>query len=163
MELLKGHTSMALSNRTLYFQKNRYYPIEHSDASITRGSWKLYWPGIPETMGKESEDNRSVWYGTTHPAWEMPIDTIIPLWTGSVQTKKPSLFNIINDPSERNDVAGQYPELVRKMTEDWDRWFRDIMKDYKTSWNEIKAVERKRWPDMDIKKLDPSIHYKREM
>ena len=159
MELLRGHRSPALSNRTLYFQKNRYYPVAHSDASITSGTWKLYWPGIPETMEKDSEDNRSVRYGTTHPAWEMPIDTIIPLWQDAVQTRKPSLFNIVSDPSERNDVADQHPEVVRKMTEDWDNWFSDIMKDYKISWNEIKKAERKRWPGVDIKKLDPSIHY----
>lgn len=133
-----------MDERALYFQKNRYYPVAHSDAAVIQDGWKLYWPGIPETMKKEKRDNPPVWKGATEPHWEMQCDTIIPLWKGA-KPMSPKLFNLASDPSERHDLSGKYPGIVTKLTNLWDNWFSDVMSDYEESWKEIKAAERERW------------------
>lgn len=142
--LLKEDVIKSIRERKLYFQKNRYYPVAHSDAAIIEGKWKLYWPGIPETMKKESKDNPPVWKGTTEPHWKMECDTIIPLWKDATPML-PQLFNLVEDPAERYDLSAKYPEIVDDLTEKWDNWFSDVMEDYKKSWNEIKDTEKKRW------------------
>jgi arylsulfatase A-like enzyme len=54
LPLLRGEPAGDLALRLLPFQKNRYTPVAHSNASIRRGPWKLLWPGIPETIRKDS-------------------------------------------------------------------------------------------------------------
>jgi len=136
--LLQGNS---IEERPLFFQKNRYHPVAHSDAAVELGDWKLYWPAIPETMKKESKDNVSVREGTTVPHWLMPIDTIIPKWEG-VTPLEPRLFNLALDPSENYDISKQNPEIVKEMINRYDGWFEDVMEDYEKSWSEIKALER---------------------
>lgn len=140
--LKEGNKSM--DKRDLYFQKNRYYPVAHSDAAIIEGKWKLYWPGIQETMKKESKDNPPVWKGATQPHWEMPCDTLIPAWNNAVPLE-PQLYNLIEDPSELHDLSALNPEIVNDLIQKWDKWFSDVMKDYKKSWKEIKNTEKRRW------------------
>jgi len=36
------------------------------------------------------------------------------------------LFDISKDPFETNDISGQYPEKVRKMKKDYEKWFKDV-------------------------------------
>ena len=133
-----------LKERTLYFQKNRYHPVAYSDAAIIEGEWKLYWPGISETMKKESRDNPSVLKGTTEPHWEMACDTTIPLWNDYIPMS-PLLFNLVDDPSERYDLSAKNPVIVNELVKKWDKWFSDVMEDYQKSWKEIKNVERMKW------------------
>ncbi|MDA0196868.1 MAG: sulfatase-like hydrolase/transferase [Bacteroidetes bacterium] len=143
-DILMKEGNNAIEKRIMYFQKNRYHPVAHSDAAIIEGKWKLYWPGISETMGKESKDNASVWNGATERHWEMPCDTIIPLWRGAVPFP-PILFNLAEDPSERYDLSAKYPGIVDSLTNKWNLWFSDVMNDYDKSWKEIKTAEKERW------------------
>lgn len=145
-DILRNKELKSIRKRSLYFQKNRYYPIAHSDAAIIEGKWKLYWPGIPETMKKESKDNPSVWKGATEAHWEMACDTIIPLWK-DVTPMLPLLYNLLEDPSERYDLSSDHPEIVYELSQKWDNWFSDVMVDYKESWKEIKETEKKRWKE----------------
>lgn len=143
-DILFGKSDQSNKDRTLYFQKNRYYPVAYSDAAIIEGKWKLYWPGIPETMKKESKDNPPVWKGTTEPHWEMPCDVEIPVWNNIVP-EKPQLFNLTDDPSEIYDLSANHPGMVNHLTQKWNKWFSDVMADYEKSWKEIKGTEQKRW------------------
>ena len=36
------------------------------------------------------------------------------------------LYNLIIDPSEKNDIAGDYPELVARMRGEYEAWFNDV-------------------------------------
>ncbi|WP_238769294.1 sulfatase-like hydrolase/transferase [Maribellus maritimus] len=143
-EILLGKSNESNYDRDLYFQKNRYYPVPHSDAAIVKGKWKLYWPGIKVTMKKEDKDNPSVWKGATEPHWEMPCDTVIPHWKDIVPLN-PQLFNLVEDPAELYDLSANHPEIVNELTRKWDSWFSDVMKDYRKSWKEIKNTEKRRW------------------
>lgn len=139
--ILKGKRLTEPDKRYFYFQKNRYYPAKYSNAAIINGDWKVYWPGIPSTMKKEKGDNESVWHGAVNPHWEMQCDTIIPHWEDAVPIV-PMLFNLEEDPSEKTNLATEYPDLVKEMTRKWDDWFSDVMADYESSWKEIKKATR---------------------
>jgi hypothetical protein len=36
------------------------------------------------------------------------------------------LYDMDNDPLEQHDVAGEHPEIVAKMKQDYERWFQDV-------------------------------------
>jgi arylsulfatase A-like enzyme len=82
--LLMDDEAQKFAERDLFFQKNRYHPVKFSDAAIIQGEWKLFWPGIPETMKKKIRISHLFFRGTTEPHWEMPCDTLIPLWESAV-------------------------------------------------------------------------------
>lgn len=151
--LLKGEDSDFPEDRPLYFQKNRYHPVAHSDAAIIQGDWKLYWPGISETMQKENDkDGPSVWRGAEGPHWEMPIDPVVPMWEDATP-ESPRLFNLVTDPSERHDLSSGHPEIVMELTNKYNSWFEAVMEDYNQSWDEIKRTEEERWEDNTVDSL----------
>jgi arylsulfatase A-like enzyme len=74
LPLLTGDAAAGLADRPLYFQPNRYTPVEQSNAALRHGRWKLVWPLIPETMRKDiARDNPCYDRGLTHAHWEMPL------------------------------------------------------------------------------------------
>lgn len=145
MPLLKGMEMPDLENRKLFFQKNRYTPIAHSDGSLRTGPWKLYWPMVDGTMKKDiARDNPSYEKGLISKHWEMPLDTELPSYK-TINQRAPQLFNLTEDPAERYDLAGKHPELVKEMIKSYDIWFESIMKDWSRSWTEIKKEDQVYW------------------
>lgn len=156
--LLKGQEMPHLMNRKLYFQKNRYTPLGHTDGSLREGPWKLYWPMAEGTMKKDiARDNPSYERGLIMEHWEMPLDTELPSYNG-IKLGTPQLFNLVEDPSEKYDLASEQPERVKHMIKIYDEWFGSIMKDYKKSWEEIKDQDEKYWKNK--RAPDPRILYK---
>ena len=43
------------------------------------------------------------------------------------QSGQDQLYDMIADPSQERDIAEAMPELTRKMAEDYDAWFRDVI------------------------------------
>ena len=73
----------------------------------------------------------------------MECDTVIPHYLGDTIFPNPLLFNLEEDISEKHDLSNKYPELVKEMTKKWDDWFKDVMKDYRTSWKKLKKMKEK--------------------
>jgi arylsulfatase A-like enzyme len=46
--------------------------------------------------------------------------------TGAFSEPRFELYDISNDPFEKNDIAAQYPEIVNQMKADYDNWFTDV-------------------------------------
>ena len=158
MPTLQGELQPGLALRCLAFQKNRYYPVAHSDAAIRQGRWKLTWPGIPSTMSKQSaRDNPSYLRGLSHPHWEMPLDRglQIPKTQKSISDPSPTLFDLDADPGEKRNLAESHPELVTRLTSTYDTWFRDVMKDWQHSRKKIVEHDRAYWRDR--KAPDPIV------
>lgn len=156
--ILNNNSPDSLDRRKLFFQKNRYTPIGHSDAAMRMGQWKLYWPGVPSTMNKENvRDGLSYIKGITTKHWEMPLDPEIPSHK-DVHTPEPELYNIVQDPLELKNRAPEYLELVSAMTKDYDHWFNTVMSDWKISWEEIKRQDTEYWKNKVIP--DPNDIYK---
>lgn len=147
--LLKGMDMSSLESRNLYFQKTRYTPVAHSNAAIIQGAWKLYWPGVNPTMSKNSaRDDHPYRSGLVNPHWEMPLDPDIPTYD-AVKTERPKLFNLAKDPSERNNVAPQHPQLVQQLKDEYDIWFENVIEDWQISWESIKEQDKAYWENKD--------------
>lgn len=146
---LLGKPQPELEGRILPFQKNRYRPAAHSDAAIRRGRWKLVWPGVPETMKKQSaRDNPSYLRGIVKPHWEMPLDREL----GPVppfEDPQPRLFDLDDDPGEKVDLAASNPELVEAMSRAYDAWFEEVMTDWAESRESILKHDRVYWEDRE--------------
>ncbi len=146
------------SERMLYFQKTRYTPVAHSDATIKWGKWKLYWPGVPESMLKDNiRDGLPLEKGKIQEHWEMPIDYEIPGYKNLV-TLSPLLFNLEVDPSEKKDVSGIYPEIADSLGKLYDKWFGSVYDDWKRSYNEIIEYDKVYWKNRNIP--DPNVLFK---
>ncbi|MCB1209118.1 MAG: sulfatase-like hydrolase/transferase [Verrucomicrobiales bacterium] len=155
MPLLKGEPVPRLLARTLFFQRNRYAPVQHANAAIREGRWKLYWPGDAESLKKDSaRDNPSYLRGITEPHWEMPLDAQLDGPT-KAQQPAPRLYDIAADPGEKKDLALDHPDVVQKLTVQHDAWFSDVMGDWQRSRAAITAQDREYWNDRP--EPDPSV------
>ena len=149
---------VAPSDRILYFQKNRYTPVAHSDATIKWGKWKLFWPGVPESMQKDNlRDGLPLIKGKIQEHWEMPIDYEIPGYENLV-TLSPLLFNLDEDPSEKNDVSAIYPGITDSLRILYDQWFGSVYADWKRSFDEIIEYDKAYWKNRKIP--DSRVLYK---
>lgn len=156
--ILTGKSRQDIEPRDLFFQKNRYTPVAHSDAAIRSGKWKLYWPGEKSTMKKDiGRDNPSFERGCLELPWEMPIDPGLPDYS-EVVTKPPELYNIESDPGEATDLAGAHPHIVTELTVSYDDWFSGVFADWQAAFAEIRRHDELYWENRDIP--DPAILYK---
>ncbi|MFA5629745.1 MAG: sulfatase-like hydrolase/transferase [Dehalococcoidales bacterium] len=147
--LLDGNTT-AFDKRELFFQKNRYTPVAHSDGAVRKEKWKLFWPGEKTTMEKNiGRDNPSFERGRVSPHWEMPIDPGLPAFDGII-TKSPQLFDLEKDPGETTDVSETYPEIVRELAQEYNAWFSDVFAEWKRSFDEVKKYDETYWNNRAI-------------
>lgn len=150
LPIISGKRNPPADYRHLPFQKNRYTPVAHSDAAIRKGRWKLYWPGIPETMKKNiGRDNPSFERGSVKLPWEMPIDPCLPDYA-NVEPMEPELYDVEADPGETRNLAHQHSEVVQDLKTSYDHWFQDIFADWQSSYEEIKKHDKSYWKDRKI-------------
>lgn len=117
-----------------FWQWNRYTPCITSNAAMRDGDWKLIRPAIKETMDLSSEELKWLgvsMYGPEHFITQGLIsdpepETLIPA------PPPPELYNIAQDPLERNDVADAEPERVKRMLAELEDWFEGVEADRKT-------------------------------
>jgi len=97
------------------WQWNRLIPVRVSNIAMRGGRWKLLRPPIPETMRFPEEFGKANVEYTYNP--EKFTDVIRkPFPEFKIEKENPSqLYNIEEDPFERNDLSEKYPEIVEKM------------------------------------------------
>ena len=157
MSVLRGNEVASLARRALQFQRNRYAPVAHSNAAIRSGRWKLYWPGNPKTLTKDSgRDNPSYLRGVVRPHWEMPLDRQLAP-ASQLPQPRPRLFDLSTDSGEQHDVASDHPEIVERLTRRHDAWFSQVQKDWRTSRASIIAEDRRYWESKPAP--DPALLY----
>jgi arylsulfatase A-like enzyme len=145
MPLFSGGPIGQLAERSLYFQRTRYTPVAHSNAAVRRGRWKLVWPPIPMTVAKDGvRDNVSYHRGLTHAHWEMPLDPELPGYDGVVPPA-PQLFNLETDPGEARNLAADHPEIVARLAAGYDRWFTEVMAEWRVARARIVAQDGDSW------------------
>ena len=65
--------------------------------------------------------------------WAKPFkERGVVLWKKWRLLNDKTLYNISSDPHEDIDIAGQYPEVVAKMSEHLDNWWEDVKEDANT-------------------------------
>ncbi|TWU57140.1 sulfatase-like hydrolase/transferase [Rubripirellula reticaptiva] len=145
MPLLEGKPAPAVAGRFLSFQRNRYAPVPHVNASIRDSRWKLYWPGHDASLKKDSgRDNPSYLRGVVTPHWEMPLDRQLDPPTTAPQPP-PRLYDLDADPAEQHNLAAQHPEIVKSLAAKHDAWFNDVNADWRQSRAHIVAQDRAYW------------------
>jgi arylsulfatase A-like enzyme len=158
MPLLEGKPAPTVTGRFLPFQRNRYAPARHVNASIREGRWKLYWPGEEGSFRKDSgRDNPSFGRGILHPHWEMPLDRQLDLPTTAAQPP-PRLFDLDADPAEQHDLSAQHPEIVKSLAAKHDAWFVEVTAEWQHSRAHIVEQDRAYWKDRPAP--DPAALFK---
>ena len=158
MPLLEGKPAPAVAARFLSFQRNRYAPVSHVNASIREGRWKLYWPGEKASLKKDSgRDNPSYLRGVVTPHWEMPLDRQLDPPTTAPQPP-PRLYDLDADPAEQHDLAAMHPEIVKSLAAKHDAWFSEVIADWQQSRAHIVEQDRAYWKDRNAP--DPAALFK---
>jgi len=158
MPLLMGHPTADLTERKLFFQRNRYAPVAHCNAAIREGRWKLYWPGDDASLKKDgARDNPSYVRGITQPHWEMPLDRQLDPPTTAPQPA-PRLYDLDADPAEHQDLAAAHPEVVRTLRQQHDDWFAEIIPEWQLARERILDHDRAYWKDRTTP--DPAVLFK---
>ena len=112
-----------------FWQWNRYDPIPTSNAAFRDGDWKLVRPVIKEASSTDPEEQkldsafRDEPWEDYEPITSEPNRILIP------DPHPPELYNIADDPLERNDLAALDPHRVSKMMMGLETWFEDVERD----------------------------------
>ncbi|MCA9059073.1 MAG: sulfatase-like hydrolase/transferase [Planctomycetaceae bacterium] len=145
MPLLFGQPTPELLHRALLFQRNRYAPVQHCNAAIREGRWKLYWPGDNEPLKKDSgRDNPSYLRGITQPHWEMPLDRQLDP-PAVVPQPGPQLYDVEADPAETHDLSTAYPDVVHSLARKHDDWFAEVNSQWLQARDRILEQDRQAW------------------
>ena len=127
LPVLRGEPGKTITKRC--WQWNRYAPLPDCNAAIRDGDWKLVRPwrdgcaNVPDghwlrvsMYGPE----HFIHHGIFQPPY--PDVTLGP-------TPPPLLFNIKDDPLERNDLVAADPDRAARLGLELDRWFEDVERD----------------------------------
>jgi arylsulfatase A len=121
---LMGDVDKAAVRR--FWQWNRYQPELTCNFAMRDGHWKLVRPPIPQAMTVLQDDYDTDRIVERNP--EAYTDNVrLPMPVRDLpQPELPKLFNLENDPCERNDLASQYPQQVNSMLTEMETWFREV-------------------------------------
>lgn len=118
-----------------FWQWNRYTPLVISNAAVRDGDWKLVRPAIKETMEAPC---CNPWLRISMYAPEYFIKFGLleePEPERNIKSiPEPELYNIAEDPLEKNNLANKYPDKVSKLLHELETWFEDVE-------NERKAID----------------------
>lgn len=158
LPLLRGQPTRALTARPFQFQRNRYAPVRHANASIRQGRWKLVWPGNEASLKKDSgRDNPSYLRGIVMPHWQMPLDRQLDPPSTAPQPP-PRLYDLQTDPAEKTDLAASHPQMVRALAQKHDLWFDEVTADWQRSRANIVAQDQAYWKNRTAP--DPTALFK---
>ena len=96
------------------------------NAAIRDGKWKLVWPALPEAMRVPPDADKldaQMKLVEGYPADQIPFDDSFR----EIPPPLPAqLYNLEDDPLERNDLAAVRPTLVARLIADFERWFDEV-------------------------------------
>ena len=112
-----------------FWQWNRYAPVAECNAAMRDGEWKLVRPAIAEAMELAPGDLAADVRMKSDPE-AFPTIVSDPLPEREIPEPGPSqLFDLVADPGETTDLAGEEPGRVRKMEAELARWFEEVEAD----------------------------------
>jgi len=76
----------------------------------------------------------------------MPLDAELPDYAGVVPAA-PQLYDLEADPGEQRDLAADHPDVVGRLTAAYDRWFAEVVADWREARARIVAHDRAYWRD----------------
>ena len=112
-----------------FWQWNRYDPLIETNAAFRDGDWKLIRPVIREASWTDPEEQkldsafRDAPWETYEPITSEPDRIPIP------DPPPAELYNIADDPLEKNDLAESDTGRVSRMMVELETWFEDVESD----------------------------------
>lgn len=130
LPVLRGEGGRVETQR--FWQWNRYTPLVTSNAATRDGDWKLVRPAIRAAM--EVPDVHWLWVSMYGPEFFIRNGVLrdpepqreVPL------APAPELYNIAEDPLERENLAEKHPDRARKLLRDLESWFEQVEADRAT-------------------------------
>jgi arylsulfatase A len=124
LPILHGETGKTTPRR--FWQWNRYTPLATCNAAMRDGEWKLVRPSIAEAMQVSPEDlemDRALKYDRdrfTDIRRDPEPARVVP------PPPPPELYNLIQDPLERDNLALAEPGRVSRMVRELETWFESV-------------------------------------
>ena len=112
-----------------FWQWNRYTPDGECNAAMRDGRWKLVRPAIRELMQVSNEDLAMDLQSKYNPESFHDISRAPEPARVKPPAPPAQLFDLVNDPFERNDLAAKDPDRVSRMTNSLAAWFEDVEHD----------------------------------
>jgi arylsulfatase A len=130
LPVLRGEGGRVETQR--FWQWNRYTPLVTSNAATRNGDWKLVRPAIRAAMAVP--DIHWLWVSMYGPEYFIrngvlrdpePLRDVPP-------APPPELYNVAEDPLERENLAEKYPDRARRLLRDLENWFEQVEADRTT-------------------------------
>ena len=113
-------------NTTRFWQWNRYTPVGECNAAMRDGRWKLVRPAIKEAMALADEDLAIDIDAKYNPDKYSDIIRHAEPERSIPEAPSAQLFDLVNDPFERVDLAGHEPERTARMERELAKWFEAV-------------------------------------
>ena len=124
LSVLRGDSDDVATKR--FWQWNRYQPLVTTNAAMRDGDWKLVRPVIKETVVIDRAEQVLDEAHRREP-WKHFEPITGPFPPRQVPPPPPlELYNIADDPLERDNLAESYPGRVRKMMRELETWFEEV-------------------------------------
>ncbi len=122
-----------LGRDSALWQWNGYSPIGETNAAFRDGDWKLVRPSIDIAFASDKDAELADRYVELDIRYKYKRDGVeqIADWPEPVRVMpdsvpEPMLFNLSDDPEERNDLAQAEPERATQMRNRLDSWFEEV-------------------------------------
>jgi len=125
--LLRGEGAKLPTKR--FWQWTRYDPLATSNAAMRDGDWKLVRPALAGTCSSSRQEmagdaamRREPWKHYEPDLSSMPPREV-------PDPPPPQLYNLADDPGERNNLANQHPDRMTRMLRELETWFEEVEAD----------------------------------
>jgi arylsulfatase A len=130
LPMLRGEPSQ---RPAAFWQWNDYSPVRETNAAIRDGDWKLVRPSIELAYASTQDAELAQRYVALDIRYKYDRANVpeIAVWPEPLRrmptdVPEPLLFNLADDPEERNDLAAVAPERAADMRNRLDSWFEDV-------------------------------------
>ena len=124
LPVLRGEGGKVETRR--FWQWNRYTPVGTCNAAMRDGDWKLIRPTIKEALNMPEMEWLRVSmyeyeYFLEHGVRQDPEpEREVPL------PPPPELYNLAEDPLERDNLAAVHPDIEHRMSVELETWFGEV-------------------------------------
>ena len=129
LSVLRGEGGDVLAR---FWQLNQFQPVGWLNAAMREGSWKLVRPQLAQKPKTDEDKRRMERYVEMDIKYKYQPDEVVDLMDDpdpEVEIPPPAeleLYNIDDDPLEKNNLASAEPDRASRMLGQLETWFEEI-------------------------------------